>query len=120
MFSQPQSEAVECLSPHVLEEGIAQQLLDERLVSQQPERTSPLHPVSTSSQEKTEPLNVLAHGKSSVGAYTFDMVVLPELTSEITQLPTLEPKRFIRDLHSGKVYQICVFVAEDEHVTDMR
>ena len=46
VFSQPQSEAVECLSPHVLEEGIAQQLLDERLVSQQPERTCPLYPVS--------------------------------------------------------------------------
>ena len=57
VFSQPQSEVVVCLSPHVIEEGIAQELLDERLVSQQSEQTSPQHPVRTSSQEETEPLN---------------------------------------------------------------
>ena len=57
---------------------------------------------------------------SSVGAYTLDLIVLPKLTSEITQLPTLEPKRFLRDLRSGKVKQICILVTEDEYVTDIR
>ena len=38
---------------------------------------------------------------------------------EITKLSTLEPKRFLRDLRSGRVKQICVLVAEDEYVTDI-
>uniref|UniRef100_A0AAV1TBW7 Uncharacterized protein n=1 Tax=Peronospora matthiolae TaxID=2874970 RepID=A0AAV1TBW7_9STRA len=42
------------------------------------------------------------------------------MTLEITQLPTLEHKRFLRDLRSGKVKQICVLVADDECVTDIR
>ena len=57
---------------------------------------------------------------SNVGACTLDLIAPPKLTSEITQLPTLEPKRFLRDLRSGKVKQICVLVAEDEYVTDIR
>ena len=48
------------------------------------------------------------------------MVALPKLTSEITQLPLLNQKRFLRDLRSGKVKQICVLVAEDEYVSDIR
>ena len=63
---------------------------------------------------------VLVNDGSSVGANTLDLVVPPKLTPEITQLPTLEPKRFLRDLHSGKVKQICALVAEDEYVTDIR
>ena len=35
-------------------------------------------------------------------------------------MPTLEQKRFLRDLRSEKVKQICVLVAEDEYVTDIR
>ena len=32
-------------------------------------------------------------------------------------MPTLELNRFLRDLRSGKVKQICVLVVEDEYVT---
>ena len=35
-------------------------------------------------------------------------------------MPTLDHKRFLRDLRGGKVKQICVLVAEDEYVTDVR
>ena len=71
-------------------------------------------PVEMIFQEVIETLNVLVIDGSSVGAYTLDLVAPPKLTSEITQLPTLEPKRFLRDLRSGKVKQICALVAEDE------
>ena len=72
------------------------------------------------SQERTETLNVLVNDGSRVGAYILDLYAPPKLTSEIIQLPTLEPKRFLRDLHSGKIQQICVLVTEDEYVTDIR
>uniref|UniRef100_A0AAV1TEB8 Uncharacterized protein n=1 Tax=Peronospora matthiolae TaxID=2874970 RepID=A0AAV1TEB8_9STRA len=68
----------------------------------------------------TETLNVTVNNGSSVGAYTLDLIAPPNLTSEITQLPTLEHKRFLRDLRSGKVKQICVLVADDECVADIR
>ena len=67
VVAQPQLEDVEGISPHVLEE--------------------------TSSQEETETLNVLVNDGSS--AYTLDLIAPPKSTSEITQLPTLEPKRFL-------------------------
>ena len=35
-------------------------------------------------------------------------------------MPTLEQKSFLRDLRSSKVKQICVLVAVDEYVTDIR
>ena len=112
VVAQPQSEDVEGISPHVLEEGIPQGSLVEG--------SGPQQPVETSSQEETETLNVLVNDGSSVGAYTLDLIVPPKLTSEITQLPTLEPKRFLRDLRSGKVKQICILVTEDEYVADIR
>uniref|UniRef100_A0AAV1U9P0 Uncharacterized protein n=1 Tax=Peronospora matthiolae TaxID=2874970 RepID=A0AAV1U9P0_9STRA len=68
----------------------------------------------------TETLNVLVNDGSSVGAYTLDLIAPPKLTSEITQLPTLEHKRFLRDLCGGKVKQICVLVADDKCVADIR
>ena len=105
VVAQPQSEDVERISPHVLEERIPQEVHAERKGSQQPEETS--------SQEETETSNVLVNDKSSVGAYTLDLIVPPKLTSEITQLTTLEPKRFLRELRSGKVSQICMLVTED-------
>ena len=83
VVAQPQSEDVEGISPHVLEEGIPQGSLVEGSGLQQS--------VGTSSQEETETLNVLVNDGSSVGAYTLDLIVPPKLTSEITQLPTLEP-----------------------------
>ena len=58
------------------------------------EGISPQQPVEKGSQEETETLNVLVNDGSSVGAYTLDLIAPPKLTSEITQLPTLEPKRF--------------------------
>ena len=73
-----------------------------------------------SSQEETETLKVLVNDGSSVGAYTLDRIVPPKLTSEITHFPTLEPKRFLRDLRSGKVKQICILVTEDEYVANIR
>ena len=62
----------------------------------------------------------MVNDRSSAGPYTLDLIAPPKLTSEITQLPTLEPKRFLRDLRSGKVKQICVLVTDDEYVTDIR
>ena len=79
-----------------------------------------LDPVDVTSQEVIETANVLDNDGSSVGSYTLDLIVPPKLTSEITQLPTLEPKRFLRDLGSGKVKQIYVLVAEDEYVIYFR
>ena len=77
-------------------------------------------PIKKGSQEETETLNVLVNDGSSVGAYTLDLIAPPKLTSEINQLTTLEPKRFLRDLRSDKVKQTCVFVTDDEYVTDIR
>ena len=56
---------------------------------------------------------------SSVVTYTFDPIAASKFTSEITQLPTLEPKR-LRDLRIDKVKQICVLVTEDEYVTEIQ
>ena len=76
--------------------------------------------MESNSQEETETFNVLVNDRSSVGAYTLDLIVPPKLTSEITQLQTLEPKRFLRDLCNGKAKQICILVAEHEYVADIR
>ena len=65
-------------------------------------------------------MNVLINDGSRVGAYTLDLFAPPKSTSEVTQVPTLEPKRFLRDLHSGKIQQICVLVTEEEYVADIR
>ena len=61
----------------------------------QPKGISPHQPVEKCSQKETETLNVLVNDGSSVGAYTLDLIAPPKLTSGITQLPTLEPKRFL-------------------------
>jgi hypothetical protein len=71
-------------------------------------------------QDVTETLNVLVNDGTRVGASTLELVAPPKSASEITTLPTLEPKRFLRDLRRGKVTQICVLVADDEYVTDIR
>uniref|UniRef100_A0AAV1UP09 Reverse transcriptase domain-containing protein n=1 Tax=Peronospora matthiolae TaxID=2874970 RepID=A0AAV1UP09_9STRA len=68
----------------------------------------------------TETLNVLVNDGSSVGAYTLDLIAPPKLASEIFQLPTLEHRRFLRNLRRGKVKQICVLVADDECVAEIR
>ena len=86
----------------------------------QPEGENPQKPAEIDSHEETETSNVLVYGGSSVGAYTLDLIATQKLTSEITHLPMLEPKRFLRDLRSGKVKQICVLIAEDEYMTDIR
>ena len=84
------------------------------------EGISPQQPIEKGSQKETETLNVLVNDGSSIGSYMLDLTTPQELTSEITQLPTLETKRCLRDLRSGKVKQICVHVTEDEYVTDIR
>ena len=76
--------------------------------------------VEISSQEITETLNFLVNDVSSIGTYQLDLIAPPKLTSETTQLPPLEQKRLLRDLRSGKVKQICVLVAEDEYVSEIR
>ena len=76
--------------------------------------------MEASSQEETGTLNVLVNDGSSVGAYTLNRIVPLKTTYEITHLPTLEPKRFFRDLRSGKVKKICIIVTEDEYVADIR
>ena len=93
---------------------------DDDLVQEASEGISPHPTVEISSQETTETLNVLVNDGSSIGTYQLDLIAPPKTTSEIIQFPTLEQKRFLRDLRSGKVKQICVIVAEDEYVTDIR
>ena len=67
--------------------------------------------MEVSSHEMREMLNVLVDDGASVDSHMLDMIAPSKLTSEITQLPTLNQKRFLRDLRSGKVKQICVLVA---------
>ena len=81
---------------------------------------SPHITVEISSQETTETLNVLVNDRSIIGTCQLDLIAPQKTTSENTQLHKLEQKRFLRDLRSGKVKQICVLVAEDEYVTDIR
>uniref|UniRef100_A0AAV1VII2 Uncharacterized protein n=1 Tax=Peronospora matthiolae TaxID=2874970 RepID=A0AAV1VII2_9STRA len=80
----------------------------------------PQPPAYVISQEKTESVNVLVNDGSSVGAYTLDLVTPPKSASEVVKLPTLESKRFLRDLRGDKIKQICVLVTEDEYVADIR
>ena len=56
-----------------------------------------------SPHEITETLNVLVNDGSSIGSRTLDLIAPPKLNSEITQLPPLNQKRFLRDLRSGEV-----------------
>ena len=90
------------------------------LAQEASEGISPHPTVEISSQEITETSKVLVNDGSRIGTYQLDLIAPPKTTSETTQLPTLEQKRFLRDLRSGKVKQICVLVAEDEYVTDIR
>ena len=120
MKAQSQSEVVEGISPHVLEEKAHQAVNAEVIRLQHPEGIVPRQPVEQDSQERTETLNVLVNDESRVGAYTLELYAPPKLTSEIIQLPTLKPKLFLRDLHSGRLQQICVLVTEDVYVTDIR
>ena len=70
------------------------------------EETSPQLTVGTSTHEITETLNVLVNDGSRIGSHTLDLTAPPKLTLEITLLPPLSQKLFLRDLHSGKVKQI--------------
>ena len=65
-------------------------------------------------------MNDLINDGSSVGNYTLDLIVPPKLNSEINQFPSLESKRFLRDLRRGIVKHICLLVADDEYVADIR
>ena len=84
------------------------------------EGISPQQTVEISCHEMTETLNVLVNDGSIIVSHTLDLIAPPKLTSEITQLPPLNQKWFLRDLRSGKVKQIFVLVAEDEYVSDIR
>ena len=95
------------MSPHILVEEIPQTVIGEVTRPHHPEGNSPQQPMEKSSQEETETMNVLVNDGSSIGAYILDLIAPPRLTSEITHLPTIEPKRFLRDLRSGKVKQVC-------------
>ena len=120
VIAQSHSEDDEGISPHVLEEMSPQEVNVEVNRLQHPEGIVPRQPVKRNFQEQTETLNVLVNDGSKVGAYTLDLFAPPKSTSEILQLPTLESKRFLRDLHGGKIRQICVLVTEDEYVADIR
>ena len=65
-------------------------------------------------------MNVLDNDGSSIDSHSLDLIAPPKVTSEITQLPPLNQKRFLRDLRNGKFKHICVFVAEDEYSIDIR
>ena len=76
--------------------------------------------MEVSSHEMTETLNVLVNDVSRIGSHMLDLIAPPKLTSEITLSPPLNQKRFLRDPRSVKIKQICVPVAEDECVSDIR
>ena len=120
MVAQPQLVDVGGIIPHVLEEEIPQAVIGEVMRPHQLEGISLQQPVEKGSLEETETLNVLVNDGSSVGAYTLDLIAPPKSTSDITELPTLESKRSLRDLRSCKVKRICVLVKEDEYVNDIR
>ena len=61
------------------------------------------------------PSAVESEGKTSIAKLRMNLPC-----TSITQFPTLEQKRLLRDLRSGKVKQICVLVAEDEYVNEIR
>uniref|UniRef100_A0AAV1URS4 Uncharacterized protein n=1 Tax=Peronospora matthiolae TaxID=2874970 RepID=A0AAV1URS4_9STRA len=84
------------------------------------EGVDPQPPADVFSQEITESVIVLVNDGSSVGAYTLDLVTPPKSASEVVKLPTLESNRFLRDLRSDKIKQICILVKEDEYVTTIR
>uniref|UniRef100_A0AAV1TBJ8 Reverse transcriptase n=1 Tax=Peronospora matthiolae TaxID=2874970 RepID=A0AAV1TBJ8_9STRA len=84
------------------------------------EGMDPQLPADVLSQEITETVNVLVNDGSSVGAYTLDLVAPPKSASKVVKLPTLESKRFVRDLRSDKIKQICILVTEDEFVAVIR
>uniref|UniRef100_A0AAV1TM56 C2H2-type domain-containing protein n=1 Tax=Peronospora matthiolae TaxID=2874970 RepID=A0AAV1TM56_9STRA len=84
------------------------------------EGVDPQPPADVFSQENTESVNVLVNDGSSAGAYTLDLVTPLKSASEVIKLPTLESKKFLRDLRSDKIKQICVLVTEDEYVADIR
>ena len=65
-------------------------------------------------------MNVLVNKGSSIGGCTLDLIVPPKLTLEITQLPTVEKKKFERDLRGGKVKKICALIAKDEYFSNIR
>uniref|UniRef100_A0AAV1VN61 Reverse transcriptase n=1 Tax=Peronospora matthiolae TaxID=2874970 RepID=A0AAV1VN61_9STRA len=98
---QPQLEEVKGISPKITNTV--------EISSPKPEGISPWE---AEEQSPSKP--------EGISAYTLDLIAPPKLTSEITQLPTLEHKRFLHDLRSGKVKQICVLVADDECVADIR
>ena len=78
------------------------------------------YPEGVSPQDEPETVSGLVNDGSNVGAYTLDLITPPKSASEVIRLPTLEQKRFLRDLRSGKVKQICVLVTEDEYMADFR
>uniref|UniRef100_A0AAV1VFX5 Reverse transcriptase domain-containing protein n=1 Tax=Peronospora matthiolae TaxID=2874970 RepID=A0AAV1VFX5_9STRA len=119
VVAQPQLEEVKGISPKITNTSEISSPKPAGISPREAEGISPSRPEGISPQEMTETLNVIVNNGSSVGAYTLDLIAPPKLTSEITQLPTLEHKRFLRDLRSGKVKQICVLVADDECVTDI-
>ena len=103
MIAQSQSEDNEGIRPHVLE-GKSPQIVNAEVTRHQhPDGLNPRQPVERGSYEETETLNVLVNDRSSVGTYALDLIAPPKLISKITQMRTLEPKRFSRDLRSGKV-----------------
>ena len=111
MVVQPQPEDSEGAIPLVSYDDLAQEAS---------EGIGPHPTVEISSQEITETSNVLVNDGSRIGTYQLDLIAPPKTPSDIIQLLTLEQKRFLRDLRSGKFKQICVLVAEDEYVTDIR
>uniref|UniRef100_A0AAV1V2S3 Uncharacterized protein n=1 Tax=Peronospora matthiolae TaxID=2874970 RepID=A0AAV1V2S3_9STRA len=78
------------------------------------EGVDPQPPADVFSPEITESVNVLVNDGSSVGAYTLDLVTNLKSASDVVKLSTHEPKRFLRDLRSDKIKQICALVTEDE------
>ena len=79
---------------------------NDEIAKEASEGISPQSTVEISFQETTETLSVLVNDGSSIGTYQLDLIAPPKTTSEIIQLPTLEQKRFLCDLSSGKAKQI--------------
>uniref|UniRef100_A0AAV1UV75 Uncharacterized protein n=1 Tax=Peronospora matthiolae TaxID=2874970 RepID=A0AAV1UV75_9STRA len=84
------------------------------------EGVDPQPPADVFSQEITETVNVLVNDGSSIGAQTLDLVSPPKSASDVVKLPMLVSKRFLQDLRSDKIKQICALVPEYECVAYTR
>ncbi|KAF1333703.1 reverse transcriptase, partial [Globisporangium splendens] len=69
--------------------------------------------------EDVETINVLAQTETGVANQSLTVRVPPRSAAEITRLPSLSWKKFLRNLHDDKIEQICI-ITSVEDLVDIR